>query len=177
MPWPCFLYNCLLIHFTALHFTLLCFTLHYVFRSIGALHSFRLKLCRVKYIVHCCSTVHCTALYCTALHCTALYSTALHTVLPSYCDPCLAELYSVPLAGQDDQLLHPHHAPPHLLPAGAAVHCNTEQCWLVLGSALQCMQGCPIEQPNICLSLQRELGGEGELIKWSCDKRNQLTRE
>ena len=29
------------------------FTLHYVFSSIVALHSFRLKLCSVKYIVHC----------------------------------------------------------------------------------------------------------------------------
>ena len=28
-------------------------TVHYVFRSIVALHSFRLKLCRVKYIVKC----------------------------------------------------------------------------------------------------------------------------
>ena len=28
-------------------------TLHYVFRSIVALHSFRLKLCSVKYIIHC----------------------------------------------------------------------------------------------------------------------------
>ena len=28
-------------------------TLHYVFRSIVALHSFRLKLCSVKYKVHC----------------------------------------------------------------------------------------------------------------------------
>ena len=28
-------------------------TLHYVFTSIVALHSFRLKLCSVKYIVHC----------------------------------------------------------------------------------------------------------------------------
>ena len=27
--------------------------LYYVFRSIVALHSFRLKLCSVKYIVHC----------------------------------------------------------------------------------------------------------------------------
>ena len=31
-------------------------TLHYVFRSILALHSFRLKLCSVKYIVHWCTT-------------------------------------------------------------------------------------------------------------------------
>ena len=33
-------------------------------------------------------------------------------------DPCLAELDGVPQLGQDDQLLHPHHAPAHLLHAG-----------------------------------------------------------
>ena len=33
---------------------------HYVFRSIGALHSFRLKLCSVKCIVQCSAVVQCS---------------------------------------------------------------------------------------------------------------------
>ena len=34
--------------------------------------------------------------------------------------PRVAELDGVPQSGQDDQLLHPHHASAHLLYAGAA---------------------------------------------------------
>ena len=41
------------------------------FRSIAALHSFRPKLCSVKYIVKC-SAVHCSAGYCSEAQCRAV---------------------------------------------------------------------------------------------------------
>ena len=53
-------------HYT-IHYTLHTphYTLHYVLKSIVALHSFSLKLCSVKYIVHC--TVHILTTQCRAL--------------------------------------------------------------------------------------------------------------
>ena len=42
-------------------------TVHYVFRSILALHSFRLKLCSVKYLVQC-SKVSLECLCCVCVH-------------------------------------------------------------------------------------------------------------
>ena len=76
-----------------LHFTDMCSTvltlkewslsLHYVFRSIVVLHSFRLKLCSGKCIRHCTkmrsTIVHFTYMCSSVLHCTNMCSTVLHS--------------------------------------------------------------------------------------------------
>ena len=51
--------------------------------------------------------------------------------------PGLAELHRVPLPGQDDQLLHPHHAPPHLLPPEVGRHTGLHT------------RGGPVPQPDV----------------------------
>ena len=98
--------HCIVLHCTALNCTAFhCTAMHYVFRSIVALHSFRLKLCSVKYIVQCTahnwalqqlnallapllsstmhfSTMNCTLQQCTDHHSTMqLHSPAIHFAL------------------------------------------------------------------------------------------------
>ena len=48
-----------------------CSTVHYVFRLIVALHSFRLKLCSDKCIVQC-STLHYSAVQCSTVQYSAV---------------------------------------------------------------------------------------------------------
>ena len=66
------------VHYTSLDYTALCF------RSIVAVHSFRLYLCSVKYIVHC-TTQHCTAQFTIILPYTAHFTTPVTMLYTSTC--------------------------------------------------------------------------------------------